>query len=71
MTPLQQLIYNYILEHQPICDLCISNAFGYDYNQYANSICRQLAALNQISRINGRCETCNRNVLLNRIIINE
>jgi hypothetical protein len=67
MTPLQQLIYNYILEHQPICDLCISKAFGYDYNQYANSICRQLAALNHISRNKNKCSRCNRNVKLNTI----
>jgi hypothetical protein len=67
MTTLQQLIYNYILEHQPICDICISRAFGYDYNQYANSICRQLAALNYISRNKGKCPRCYRNVLLNII----
>jgi hypothetical protein len=71
MTPLQQLIYNYISEHQPICDLCISNAFGYNYNQYANTICRQLEELNHINRTNGKCERCNRNVLLNRVNINE
>ena len=67
MTSLQQLIYNYILKYQPICDLCISNAFGYDYNQYSNSICRQLATLNHISRNTGKCNRCNRNVLLNTI----
>ena len=70
MTLLQQLIYNYIKEHQPICDLCISKGFEYDYNQYANSICRQLEGLNQISRIKGKCPRCNRNVLLNSVIIN-
>ena len=68
MTPLQQLIYNYIKEHQPICDLCISKGFGYDYNQYANSICRQLDRLKLISRIKGKCPKCSRNVLLNRAI---
>lgn len=71
MTPVQQLIYNYILVHQPICDLCISKAFGYDYNQYANSISRQLFALNYITRNKGKCKNCNRNVLLNRINRNE
>jgi hypothetical protein len=60
-----------MLEHEPICDLCISNAFGYNYNQYANTICRQLEVLTHISRIKGKCETCNRNVLLNRTINNE
>ena len=68
MTPLQQLIYNFIKEHQPICDLCISKGFGYDYNQYANSICRQLKRLKLISRIKGKCPKCSRNVLLNRTI---
>lgn len=68
MTPLQQLIYNYIKVHQPLCDLCISKAFGYDYNQYANSICRQLEELKNISRTKGKCLRCNRNVLLNRVI---
>lgn len=67
MTPLQQLIYNYIKEHQQICDLCISKGFEYDYNQYANSICRQLEGLNQIVRIKGICPRCNRNVLLNSV----
>ena len=68
MTPLQQLIYNYILQNQPICDLCISNGFGYNYNQYANTVCNQLTQLNLISRNRGKCDRCNRNVLLNRII---
>lgn len=68
MTPLQEQIYNYIFKNQPICDLCISNAFGYNYNQYANSICLQLFNLGHITRINGHCERCNRNVLLNRTI---
>lgn len=66
MTPFQQSIYNYISEYQPICDLCISKGFGYDYNQYANSVCRQLEALIQIDRTKGKCPNCNRNVLLNR-----
>ena len=70
MTPVQQLIYNLISEHQPICDLCTSNAIGYNYNQYANSICRQLEGLNQINRIKEKCPRCNRNVLLNSVIIN-
>lgn len=68
MTPLQQLIYNYILEHQPICDLCISRSFGYDYNQYANSICRQLLKKKLIYREKGHCMRCNRVVILNTII---
>lgn len=68
MTPLQQLIYNYIIENQPICDLCISQGFGYNYNQYANTLCHQLHNLELINRINGHCENCNRNVILNTII---
>ena len=68
MTPLQQLIYNYIKVHQPICDLCISKGFGYDYNQYANTICRQLERLKLIRRIKGKCPKCSRNVLLNKAI---
>ena len=69
MTPLQQLIYEYILKNQPICDLCISRVFGYDYNQYGNAVCRQLYNLKLINRINGHCKNCNRNVILNSTII--
>lgn len=68
MTPLQQLIYDYILKNQPICDLCISRAFGYDYNQYGNTICNQLQNLGNINRIRGLCKNCNRNVILNTTI---
>lgn len=68
MTPLQQLIFNYILKNQPICDKCISKGLGYAHNQNANTPCRQLRDLNLISRIKGHCERCNRNILLNRIL---
>ena len=66
MTPLQQLIYYYILKNQPICDKCISNGLGYAHNQNANTPCRQLEALEHISRIKGHCDRCNSNKTLNR-----
>ena len=62
-------IYNYILKHQPICDKCISQDFGYQYPQYANGYCRQLSKLRRITRTVGLCPKCYRNVTLNRIII--
>ena len=65
MTQLQERIYDYILKNQPICDLCISIAFGYDYNQYANNICNQLHNLRHIDRVKGHCKNCNRDVILN------
>ena len=68
MTPLQELIFNYILNNQSICDKCISIGLGYSHNQNANTPSRQLAELELISRINGHCESCNRNVILNRVI---
>ena len=68
MTPLQQLIYNYIIENQLICDLCISNGFGCNYNQYANTVYHQLHNLVHINRINGHCERCDRNVIINSTV---
>jgi hypothetical protein len=68
MTPTQQLIYDYIFLNQSVCDLCISNAFGFEYNQYGNTICRQLYNLKLINRIKGHCKSCNRNVILNSVI---
>lgn len=67
MTPLQQLIFAYILLNQPICDKCISIGLGYVHNQNANTPCCKLAELKLILRINGHCERCNRNVILNSI----
>lgn len=69
MTPIQQLIYNYIIENQLICDLCISIGFGYNYNQYANTHCRALNNLRHINRVKGHCNRCNRNVTLNSPVI--
>lgn len=67
MTPLQQLIFDYILLNQPICDKCISIGLGYAHNQNANTPCRDLRNLGSILRIIGYCERCNRNVILNSI----
>jgi len=37
---MQQLIYNYILKNQPICDKYIAEHFGYYHLQQASTICR-------------------------------
>ncbi len=68
MTPLQQLIYDYILKNQPVCDKCISTGLGYTHNQNANTPCRKLRDLGFISRINGHCERCNSSKILNRTL---
>ena len=68
MTHLQQLIYNYILKYQPICDKCIANGLGYLHNQNANTPCRRLEFLKLISRIKGHCERCNSNRILNKTL---
>lgn len=59
-------IYTYILKHQPVCDKCIAKGFGYNYPQFANGYCLILLHQNLITRIRGKCPTCNRNVTLNR-----
>jgi len=61
----QQLVYNYILKNQPICDKCIAKHFGYGHPQQANTICRQLRDLEIILRVKINCPKCKRNVIIN------
>jgi hypothetical protein len=69
MTPIQKLIHDYILIEQPICDKCIAQSFGYNNPQQANSACRQLCDLKITLREKGYCPCCNRNVIINFVVI--
>lgn len=68
MTPLQKLIYDYILKHQPICDKCISNGLNYKHNQNANMPCRKLRDMGKTIRTDKQiCPLCNVRKYLNYI----
>jgi hypothetical protein len=67
MTELQKIVYEEILNNQPICDKCIAENLGFNNPQNANSACRWLRDNNYIFRNKKYCPKCNRSVIINTI----
>jgi hypothetical protein len=65
MTPIQEFIFNHIVENQPICDKCLATLLGFNHSQQANTICRELRNLKTIIRPKDKCPKCNKNVIIN------